>query len=159
MNEVSKPFRYTYSTIFTAKMRNFLKKSIWIYFADSAIISCLLWGVNAGACLLFLGIFGVLILISLTAMTLSTFFIYQRKKLDDMVISFREPDIEILWENKNIRETKNWDWIQKVKERENVYYLDLAVWPKNTLMIDKSRLSIEEDELLHRLFKEHQKVG
>ncbi|MBC8060090.1 MAG: hypothetical protein H7Y18_05435 [Clostridiaceae bacterium] len=139
VNQITKSFRYTFRTMLHAKLRNFIKRSIWKYFFASFLLAYALkdYVIDTDISLVnaTFVIFICVILFGFFLIIISSYVLYRRKRKDNMDITFSENQIEIYWMVKDKKEIKAWNWIKSSEVSNNIYYLNLGGWPKNILMI------------------------
>ena len=161
-NQITKSFSYTFKTILHAKSRNFIKRSVWMYLFASFLLAYALkyYLIDTDISLvnIALNIFICVILFVSLLIIISSYILYIRKRQDNMDITFRENEIEIYWTVKDKKEIKGWNWIKNFEESNNIYYLDLDVWPKNVIMLSKIRLSEVESQTLYKWLRKNGKL-
>lgn len=162
IKEITIPFHYSIRSIFCAKVRNYRKRSIWIYMICSLIMA---YGLNLyfddnvnKIFYKFIFIFVSLILFSFILIIISSHVIYFKKDQYGMEITFRNSKIEVFWVYKGIKEEKSWDWIKCFEEVNGIYYFDLDIYPRNVMMLRKQSLTLEENNTLHNWLQENRKV-
>ncbi|MCL2163810.1 MAG: hypothetical protein FWH55_05300 [Oscillospiraceae bacterium] len=159
INEITKTFGYSISIILHAKLRNFIKKSVWVYLLASLLFANALDGVFMAPFVgRFLIVFGGLLLLSISSMLISSRLIYLKKRKDNADITFKEDQIIVYWKYSGETEIKTWDWIKSFEEVNDIYYLDLDVWPKNVVIISKQKLTNDESIVLHEWLYKNNKI-
>lgn len=161
IKEITRTFNYSVGVILHAKHRNFIKRSIWKYLIASFIMAVGLKGylieTDTSLVKLSLLIFISIAVISYILIIISSFIIARKKREESMTITLRENEIHVYYMHKGIREIKEWDWIKSFQELNNVYYLDLDVWPRNVIMMSKSKFTEIEKETLFEFLRKNGK--
>ena len=162
INQMTKSFSYTFRTILHAKYRNFIKRSVWKYLFASSLLAFALkdYLIDTDISLLNMALIILICVILFVCflIIISSYILYIIKRKENMDITFRENEIEIYWTVKDKKEIKGWNWIKSFHESNDIYYLDLDVWPKNVIMLSKRKLSEVENQILCEWLRKNEKL-
>ena len=159
INEITSSFSYIFYTILHVKLRNFIKRNVWLYMLTSLLMA---WGINvifnSSVISCFLVIFGSLIVLSMAIMLISSQILYQRKKKDSIDIIFTKDKITVLWKYQGKKEDWGWNWVKSFEEANGIYYFDLNVWPRNIVIIRKENLNDDENIAIYDWLQKNNKI-
>jgi len=139
-----------FDNILKAKIYFFMKKSIWKYLIMTLILGFLkpLNNFNPilSALIYFAGI--NLILWPLQYISAKRF----SKKINfDATVEFSETEIKITHNNKNLIETKDWNWVNKIELNKANVWITLNLARPFGISIPKSKLNDSEIELFTKM--------
>jgi hypothetical protein len=160
INQVTRKLSYSYSSILEAKVRNFLKKSVFLYLIASFLVfngMNQLMKVN-NKVLLFISIYVVLLIFGVLVIIISSYFQLQKRKNSGYVISFMEGHISVGDEKTGNTVEREWSWIKKVELFKDSYYFDINVKPKEVIILRRTNLSEQEDRKLQEWIKLNSKL-
>lgn len=150
--EINKRIKSRKDYILIAKIRNFLKRSIFNYLIASLLIAVakpsLFGNFTYTACF----IFTVLCLLSLILIVISSSIQAKRMQFD-ADITFTTSEIIITHKNKDLIEKKNWDWILNAEENKHSFYLLIQKNPRLELILHKRNFNREEIAALQEWIK------
>jgi hypothetical protein len=159
--EITKTFVNAFGPVLLAKIRNFLRRSIFIYALGTALITfglhfsiirptinfefVKIWGTY------FLGIVGL----ALTLIFISA--IIQSRRIIPKQVTFREE--ELLLSQGESREIKSWDWIISAEEKKKFFAFLIQKRPRLEIFLMKEKLEDHEEQLIRKLLIHHGKLS
>ncbi|MFC5406734.1 hypothetical protein [Cohnella soli] len=160
INQVTRRLSYSYLSILEAKVRNFLRKSIFLYLIASFFMFN---GMNQvmqvnNKVLFFLSIYIALLIFSVMVIIISSYFLLQKRKNFGLVVSFMEGHILVSDETTGNKVERDWNWIKKVELLKESYYFDINVKHKEVIILRRTNLSEEEDRKLQEWIKLNSKL-
>jgi hypothetical protein len=131
------------------KIYFFFKKSIWRYLIGTLIIGFLAPLGSFNGTTSFVIYFAGLMMIVFPLMIISAKVMANKMKLD-ADIEFGEEKIIINHRNKELVETKDWNWIKEIDSKKNRFYFVLNERTPFGISIPKFDLTSEEIEFFER---------
>jgi hypothetical protein len=153
VTEITKTFAPSFRSIFLVKLRNFMKRGVWLYALGSLVIVVGVQILNGQPLVTdqTAGTFSILFLIAfafaLSAILFSSLLSAQSLKSDFTTVTFREHEL-LVKRNTGNPTAQNWDWIISTEETRKNYYLTAKIIPRYELVLSKSALSEEENKAL-----------
>jgi hypothetical protein len=160
INQITRRLGYSYSSILEGKVRNFLRKSMFMYLIASLLFFMAtnqVLKVN-NKVLVFIAIYIVLLIVSVLVMIISSYFQFEKRKHDGLIVSFMEERIYVTDELIGSKVERQWNWIKQVELLKETYYFDLNANSKEVIILRRKNLSEQEDEKLQTWIRLNSKL-
>jgi hypothetical protein len=157
--EVTSRFIYSLNAILEVKVRNFLRKSIFLYLIASYLFMS---GVSQikevdNKVLLFFAIYISVLVMGVAVVIISAYIQFNRRKDVGLIISFTEDRIIVTDEFTGITTKKDWNWIRQVQLLKGTYYFDIKD-KKEVIILRTNNLSEAENTALEAWIIEKRKL-
>ncbi|MDA3955916.1 hypothetical protein [Oceanispirochaeta sp.] len=141
---------YSYSTILSAKLRNFRKHSLLKYTFSAVIYSVVLTLIRGGnplsksGAIFFLNFFLLFICLSVLLMFVSSWLMARKYADKSMIYTFSSSGIHIHNEINKLEEEHDWNWIRSYELTKKALYLLIQSKKPFEIILNRPDLSQEE---------------
>ena len=157
--EITKTFRNTFRYMMRAKVRWFLRRSVFRYAMAIALITCGLHGRDPSIAPMDMAWKGLTYFAALCAAVLMLNVIsaaVQSRRLDRRTVTFTENDLMVNHNGEIVM--RDWDWILSAEESPTVISLLIQEFPRFELYLPKTELEDDEYDVLRDWLVSHGKL-
>jgi hypothetical protein len=159
--EITKTFVNSFGSVLLAKIRNFMRRSIFLYALATALITFGLHfsSIDSISSIEFIRIWGTyflgIVFITLIFILISA--IIQSRRIFPRKLTFREE--ELILSQGGTTEIKSWDWIISAEEKPRFFAFLVQKRPRLEMFLSKDKLEYQEGQLLREWLIKHEKLS